>query len=149
MQLKEIYTPEVVCCPRETNAFDAAVLMRQRHVGAVVVVNDMNDDRTPIGVITDRDLVVQVLAEGLDARKTPIETLTRKPVIIAHDGEALSAVIERMRNHGVRRIPIVDHSGALVGIVTLDDLLVLLVENANALVQVNRREQLEERRTRR
>lgn len=149
MQLKEIYTPEVVCCSRETNALGAAVLMRQRHVGAVVVVNDINSDRTPIGVVTDRDLVVEVLAAGLDARQTQVVTLTRKPVVIAHEHEELNAVIERMRSHGIRRMPVVDHGGALVGIVTLDDLLVLMVENANAVVQITRREQHDERHTRR
>ena len=149
MQLKEIYTPEVVCCARETNALEAAVLMRQRHVGAVVVVNDIGNDRTPIGVITDRDLAVDVLGAGLDASKTQVVALTRKPVIIAHENEELSAAIERMRSHGVRRMPVVDRGGALVGIVTLDDLLALMVENANALVQITRKEQQEERHTRR
>lgn len=149
MQLKEIYTPEVVCCARETTALGAAVLMRQRHVGAVVVVNDINKDRTPIGVITDRDLAVEVMATGLEAQQTQIVTLTRKPVVIAHENEELNAVIERMRNHGIRRMPVVDQEGALVGIVTLDDLLVLMVENANALVQITSKEQHQERHTRR
>ena len=149
MQLKDIYTPEVACCSRDTDALAAAVLMRQHHVGALVVVNDLKGDRTPVGVITDRDLVVQVMAEGLEANSTSVGTLMRKPVIIAHDTEDVGTVIERMRSHGVRRIPIVDHTGVLVGIVTLDDLLLQVVEEANALVQTNRREQKEERQLRR
>jgi len=149
MQLKDIYTPEVICCPRDTDALAAALLMRQHHVGALVVVNDIKDDRTPVGVITDRDLVVQVMAEGLEANSTSVASLMRKPVIIAHDTEDIGTVIERMRSHGVRRIPIVDHTGVLVGIVTLDDLLMQVVEEANALVQTNRREQKDERQLRR
>jgi len=149
MQLKEIYTPDVVCCSRGTSAMDAALLMRQRHVGAVVIVNDINDDRAPIGVITDRDLAVEVVAAGLNGRDTQVAALARKPVIIAREDEELNAAIERMRSHGIRRTPVVDSGGALVGIITLDDMLALMVENANALVQITRKEQHEERRTRR
>jgi CBS domain-containing protein len=149
MQLKDIYTPEVICCSKDTDAVAAAVLMRQRHVGALVLVDDVDGDRIPVGVITDRDLVVEVMAEGLEARTTRVGSLTRKPVIIAQESEETGVVIERMRTHGIRRVPIVDHTGALVGIVTLDDLLVLVVDEANALVQTNRRGQKEERQQRR
>lgn len=149
MQLQEIYTPEVVCCSRESSASEAAALMRRHHVGALVVVNHVEHDRTPIGLITDRDLVIEVLAEGLDARHTAVVTLMRKPVIIARDTEEISAVIARMSNHGVRRMPVVDGGGMVVGIITLDDLLLTLVEQANALVQTNRQEMKAERQTRR
>jgi len=149
MVLKEIYTPDVVCCSRDTDALAAAGLMRHRHVGALVVVNDVDEDRTPVGIITDRDLVVEVMAESRDPRSTRVGSLVRKPVIIAQETEETGAVIERMRSHGVRRVPVVDHKGIVVGIVTLDDLLTQVVEEANALVQASRRQQQEERHQRR
>ena len=149
MQIKDIYTPEVVCCPRDADVSAAAALMRHSHVGAIVVVNSLEQDRTPIGVITDRDLVVEVLAEGLDPSKTHVATLARKPVVIAHETEDVDTVIERMRTHGVRRMPIVDHTGAVAGIVTLDDLLAHIVGEAAALVQTSRAGQKEERHGRR
>jgi len=149
MLLKEVYTPDVVCCSRDTDALTAAGMMRHRHVGAVVVVNDIDEDRTPVGIITDRDLVVEVLAESRDPRDTRVASLVRKPVVMAHETEETGAVIERMRSHGVRRVPVVDHKGVLVGIVTLDDLLAQFVEEAAALVQTSRRELQEERHQRR
>lgn len=149
MLLKDIYTPEVICCAINADAFAAAVLMRQHHVGALVVVNDVDGERAPVGLVTDRDLVVEVLAAGRDARATPVGSLMRQPVVIAHETEEVGAVIERMRTHGVRRIPVVDHKGSVAGIVTLDDLLGQVVEEANALVQTSRREQKDERKLRR
>ncbi len=142
MQLRYVYTPDVVRCTGDTDALTAAGMMRHRHVGALVIVDSEN---TPIGVVTDRDLVVQVLAEGLDPRKTSIGPLARKPVVIAEEEEELKAAVERMRTHGIRRLPIVNRSGALVGITTLDDVLGYIVEEANALVQMTTKEQNVER----
>jgi len=143
MQLKYVYTPDVVRCTGDTDALTAAGLMRHRHVGALVIVDS---EDAPIGVVTDRDLVVQILAEGLDARKTAIGPLARKPVVIAEEEEELKAAVERMRTHGIRRLPIVNRSGKLVGITTLDDVLGYIVEEANALVQMTNKEQSVERR---
>ena len=149
MQLKEVYTPDVACCTRETDAVAAAGLMRQRHVGALVIVDRLHDDRIPIGVITDRDLVVDVLAPGLDPLAISVGTIAKKPVIIANESEDISAVVERMRSHGIRRMPVVNHAGLLVGIVTLDDLLGLMVSEANALVQTTAKGQKQEQHLRR
>jgi len=142
MQLRYVYTPDVVRCTGDTDALTAAGMMRHRHVGALVIVDSEN---APIGVVTDRDLVVQVLAEGLDPRKTAIGPLARKPVVIAEEEEELKTAVERMRTHGIRRLPIVNRSGALVGITTLDDVLGYIVEEANALVQMTTKEQNVER----
>ncbi len=149
MQIKDVYTPDVVCCSRGTDARAAAGLMRQHHVGALVVVNDIENDRSPVGLLTDRDLVVEVLAEGLDPQATGVDALTRKPVVIAQESEEIEVVLERMRTHGIRRMPVVDHLGLVMGIVTLDDLLEKVADAANALVQVSRRGQKHERQTRR
>ncbi|MGA8707134.1 MAG: CBS domain-containing protein [Steroidobacteraceae bacterium] len=149
MQVKDVYTPEVVCCSRATDARAAACMMRQHHVGALVVVNDVQTDRAPIGILTDRDLVIEVLAQGRDPKVTRVDALTRKPVVIAQESEEVEAVLERMRTHGIRRMPVVDHDGIVMGIVTLDDLLAMVADEANALVQVNRRGQKQERQARR
>ncbi len=124
-------------------------MMRQHHVGALVVVNDVQTDRAPIGILTDRDLVIEVLAQGRDPKVTRVDALTRKPVVIAQESEEVEAVLERMRTHGIRRMPVVDHDGIVMGIVTLDDLLAMVADEANALVQVNRRGQKQERQARR
>jgi CBS domain-containing protein len=100
----------------------AARAMRDHGVGCLVVTRD----RHPIGIVTDRDLVVRVMAEGIDPAQARVgEFVTFDPITASLD-EGIETVVQRMRKHGVRRVPIVDQSGEAVGIVTADDLLVLL-----------------------
>lgn len=149
MLLKDVCTLEVVCCGARTPVRDAARLMRSKHVGDLVVVGDPEEERIPVGVITDRDLALEVLANGLDPATTTVADLVRRPVVIANEEEDTSTLIERMRTHGVRRVPVVDRAGATVGILTLDDLLKGLVDRAHALLQVMQTGQNRERRERR
>jgi CBS domain-containing protein len=147
--MKNICTPEVAWCGRETSALEAARLMRHRHVGDLVVVDDPDEARTPIGVLTDRDLVVEIMARGIDPSSVTVAELVRTPVVIADETEDVGPVIERMRAHGVRRMPIVDHRGSVAGIVTLDDLLKRLVDEAGKLVGIVDKERDWEQRARR
>jgi CBS domain-containing protein len=146
MRLREISTTEVVSCGPQASALDAARLMRHRHVGDVVVVSE---ERVPVGVVTDRDLTVEVLGNGRDAAQTYLSELMRRPVVVATDSEDADVVIERMRFHGVRRVPVVDARGALVGIVTLDDILAALLSDMQSLLasqtKAQRREQMSRR----
>jgi CBS domain-containing protein len=124
--------------------------MRQKHTGDLVVIDDGGaNEAAPLGVITDRDIVIEVLGKGLDPAVTLVSTLMRKPVVIANQGEDTSQALERMRTHGVRRLPVINDSGALVGIVTVDDLVKRLAADATALVDVISREQTHEQRARR
>lgn len=145
MILRDIYTPEVVCCGPGLPARDAARLMRDRHVGDLVILEEVGDDQTPIGMVTDRDLVVRVLAEGRDPSTCAVREVMRAPVVIACDIEDAATAMERMQRHGVRRIPVMDPNRKLVGIVCLDDLLKQLASDANALVAIVTREQRDER----
>jgi CBS domain-containing protein len=133
MLIKDVLISDVVCCEPKTTAAEAAILMGERHVGDLVVVASGPDPRTPIGVITDRDLVVEVMAKGVDPGGVHVVKVMRTPVVIAHESEEIEVVIERMRSNGVRRVPVVDGQ-QLVGIVTLNDLLCALsAEMGNAL----------------
>ena len=149
MLLKEVYTPEVVCCGAHTRVLQAAQLMRNRHVGDLVVVGDPQDDRVPLGIVTDRDLVVEVLGNGLDPATITLGSLMHRPVVIANENEDTTTVVARMREHGVRRVPVVDRQGEIVGIITLNDLLRVLVEEADGLLQIMAKGQNDERRMRR
>jgi CBS domain-containing protein len=123
--------------------------MRKRHTGDLVVVDDGDDKAAPVGIITDRDIVLEVLGKGLDPAVTLVSTLIRSPVVIANDRDDTSHALELMRVHGVRRLPVVNHEGTLVGIITADDLLRNLANDAGALVDIAAREQSREQRTRR
>jgi CBS domain-containing protein len=149
MLLKDVYTVDVVCCASGTTVAQAARLMREKHVGDVVVVADPEKNRTALGVVTDRDLALEVLGRGLDPGHTPIDSLMHKPVVLARESEDTAEVLERMRTQGVRRVPVVDAHGAVVGIITLDDLLRLLIGDANALLQIMDKAQSHERHARR
>lgn len=149
MLIKDLCNPDVVCCEPQTLVRDAAHLMRTKHVGDLIVVNDLDGERLPIGVVTDRDLAVEVLGNGRDPSSTVVADLVRQPVVIANEEEDSARVLERMRTHGVRRIPVVDRSGATVGVVTLDDLLHLFVDEAKSLLEVISIGQNRERHARR
>ncbi len=149
MLLKAICTPEVICCGPDTSVHAAASLMRSKHTGDLVVVDDPEQDRIPLGVITDRDLVVEVLANGLDAATTTVRTLLRTPVVVAQEDEDASEALERMRTNGIRRLPVVGGRGRLVGVVTLDDMLRLVADDVNALVEIVGRQRDREQRRRR
>lgn len=149
MQVGEVCTPQVVTCPAQTRALQAAILMRKHHVGDLVVVDENSGGNVPMGVVTDRDLAIEVLGRELDPAHVTVGTLVRKPVIIAQESEDISAVIERMRTHGVRRVPVVNAHGAISGIVTLDDLLRLVIGDASALLEIMTRGQKHEQHARR
>lgn len=102
---------------------EAARLMRERHVGFLVVFKDADPIRAPIGVITDRDIVLQVTAKEVDPRSVTVnDVMTRQPMI-ASENDDVSDLIEGMRLAGIRRAPVVDLRGGLTGIIALDDVI--------------------------
>jgi len=149
MLLKEVCTPDVVCCSAQTSALEAARLMRHMHVGDLVVVDDPQEEGIPLGVITDRDLVVEVLGNERDPAATIVGSLMHTPVVIAQESEDTSQLIERMRTHGIRRVPVVDQQGGVVGIITVNDLLRLFVTDASALLDIMAKGQRREQHSRR
>jgi len=152
MLLNSFCMLDVAHCSPRTTVLEAAHLMRRHHTGDLVVVDDDDggDDKlTPLGVITDRDIVVEVLAKGADPAHTLVSQVMHTPVVIANSHEDSSTVLERMRTHGVRRIPVVGDDGVLVGIVTSDDMWKRLAADAHVLTEIVNKEQNHEQRARR
>jgi len=148
MLMKELCNGNVVVCDAQTSASQAASLMRHRHVGDVVIVDDVREEGVPLGVVTDRDLVIEVMGKGLDPAKVAVGGLMKRPVVVAHESEDTSTVIERMRSNGVRRIPVVAGEGHVVGIVSLTDLLGALVTDAKGLLDAMAKAYHKEQHTR-
>lgn len=148
MLLSSICMLDVQCCSPRTTVLEAAHMMRRHHVGDLVVVDDDEEKRGPLGIITDRDIVVEVLGHGLDPATTTVGSVIRTPVVLANEGEDSSEALERMRAHGVRRMPVVGPAGTLVGIITVDDLLKHLAGDVSLLMDIVSREQHHEKRTR-
>jgi CBS domain-containing protein len=150
MLLSEICTPDIVYCGPETTVLAAARMMRTQHVGDLVVVDETEEgDHVPLGIVTDRDLVVEVLAQAKSPQTVLVRDIMRKPAVIARSNEDISQALDRMKIHGVRRIPILGDDRRLAGIISLDDLLRQLASDAKQLVEVVAREQSHEHRMRR
>lgn len=98
----------------------AADRMRQRTVGSLIVVDAA---KHPIGIITDRDLVIRALADGKDADLTPVSEVMTPDIVVATGDTPISSALRMMRDGPFRRLPVVDRDGALVGLVALDDIL--------------------------
>lgn len=129
----EICTREVAIAFRHTDLVTAAKLMREHHVGALVVVDETQDLRTVAGLLTDRDIVISVIAPELAPETLRVgEVMSAKPVTVAEDASLLD-VMHSMRAHGVRRIPVVTDQQELVGLVALDDILEVLAQELGLL----------------
>jgi CBS domain-containing protein len=135
MAVGEICSREVVFVRKGESVREAAQLMREHPVGALVVVDEQDGSRVPAGVVTDRDIAIAVVAKGLEADGVRVEELMSGEVTTILESEGLSECIARMRARGVRRMPVVNARGELVGIVTADDLLDLLAEELAGLAR--------------
>jgi len=149
MPVSEICNREVVVVRPNDSALEAARLMRQHHVGDVVVVEERGGVRVPVGIVTDRDLVVEIMAPELDQMVITVGDIMLPGLVTAKENTGMFEAIGYMRDKGIRRLPIVNDSGGLVGILTLDDLLELMAEEFLALAKLVKYEQKKEATNRR
>jgi CBS domain-containing protein len=147
MSVGKFCNRDVVVVHKHTTVRDAAKLMRRRHVGDVVIV-ELAGQRVPIGVVTDRDIVMQVIAKDIDAEHLNVGQIMSKDLVVANERDGIFETIRLMQTKGVRRIPVVDNERHLVGIVSVDDLFELLVEEMTTLSKVAPRERRQEARVR-
>lgn len=126
----------------------AARLMRENHVGSLVVVDETAGKRIVVGMLTDRDIVTSVLASDLDCSTLMVEDVMSTDVVTVREDDSLIDVMQIMRRKGVRRVPVVGAEGELLGLVTLDDLLEILAQELGLLVSAIETEAQRERRLR-
>ena len=148
MPVGEICNREAVVAERTTTIVEAARLMRRYHVGDLVVVDEVQGRRVPVGMVTDRDLVVDVIAREQPFASCTVSAVMSATVVCVPETAGVIEAIQLMRSHGVRRVPVVDAGGALVGILAADDLLDLLAEELSALARIAPRGQEREVRSR-
>lgn len=148
MGVGEICSREVVFARRNESVAQAARLMREHHVGTVVVVDERNGRRFPVGILTDRDIAVGVVALGADPGRTTVEGVMPAEVVCVRETDGLGRAIALMRAQGVRRLPVIDASGALVGVLSADDMLDLLSEELYCLAAMMARGERYEREQR-
>ena len=130
----EICTRSVTIAFRATPLNGAARLMRENHVGCLVIVDEVDGLRVVSGMLTDRDIVTAAVALDLDPGALRAEEVMSTDLVTAREGDSLIDLVRTMRRKGVRRIPVVGGQGELVGLVTLDDVLDILSEELVLLV---------------
>jgi CBS domain-containing protein len=145
----EICNREVVVVERNAAIPDAARLMRDYHVGDLVVVEERGGQRTPVGIVTDRDIVIEVIAEAVAFDEVTVGDIMSPDMVTAREGDDLLDTLKNMRTHGIRRVPVVDGQQSLIGILAVDDVIELLAEELNDLARLIGREQTREREQRR
>ena len=117
----DVMTRQVVFLPGETTLDEAAQVMRDQAIGDVVVTHGP----TMAGLVTDRDIVVRAIAEGLPPGKTTLESITSRELIMVEQTATVEEAVQAMRERGVRRLLVCDADRKLVGIVSLSDLALL------------------------
>ncbi|MDN2711808.1 CBS domain-containing protein [Janthinobacterium sp. SUN118] len=137
MRIGEICTLHAIHCQRDTSVQQAALMMRQHHVGDLVVAEQPNGERVPVGILTDRDIVISVIALGLDPASLLVGDIMSAQLLTASEDEDAYDIIERMRANGIRRLPVVSSLGGLCGIVSIDDLLAFLAQEMAELARVS------------
>jgi CBS domain-containing protein len=134
MTVGEICNREVVYIGPEASVGEAARLMRSHHVGDLVVADGGGGQLRPIGILTDRDIVVEVVGEDVPCDRVTVADVMARDLLTAREDDDLLDTMRRMRERGVRRVPVVDPDNLLVGILTVDDLVDLLSEQLGNIV---------------
>ncbi len=138
----------VVCAERSTGVVQAAQRMRDGHVGCLVVVDETGAGRLAVGILTDRDIVLEVVAKEVDPAGLTVEDVMSSGLVTALAQDSVTSLLQTMRREGLRRLPVTTPDGVLVGIVTLDDLLAVTSEQLRAVALAIEAEQLREPRER-
>lgn len=128
MTVGEYCSREVIIVDGSESAREAARLMLEHHVGDVVMVEQRQGERIPVGIVTDRDLAIALIAKGLAAETLAVRDLVTAVPVSLREGDSVSDALELMRTHGIRRLPVIGPQGELVGIIAADDIIGLVAE---------------------
>ena len=148
MHIRDICTIQTISCKRDETVQGAALLMRKHHVGDLVVVDGPDAEPIPVGILTDRDIVVAIVALGLDPASLQVCDIMSEDLLTCREDDDVYQTIEHMRLRGIRRVPVVNTKGTLAGIVSADDLLEFLAEEMGDLSRISGNQQVHEKRAR-
>jgi len=124
MLIGDVCKRSVVCAPREATVLTAASLMRQHHIGDVIVVDRADAERMPIGIVTDRDIAVKVVASGMDPAEVTLGEIVRwGELVCVQETSTTGETLDVMHACGIRRVPVINAAGVLVGVISIDDIL--------------------------
>lgn len=135
MRAVDIGTRRVIQADVSATMAEAAGVMRRQQAGCLVVVREEEGHHLPVGIVTDRDLVTRGIGMHFDPATTTLECMMSTPLLSCQPNATLDEVVDTMQGQGVRRLPLIDAYGVLVGIVSTDDVLVALATLAERVNQ--------------
>ncbi|WP_454780739.1 CBS domain-containing protein [Legionella sp. WA2022007384] len=144
MRVGEYCNRDVVVINGYESVKNAAELMRSHHVGDLVLLEEQENQKMPIGIVTDRDLVVEVMAAGVKPDSLLIRDIVTEPFSCVFENDSLFDALEIMHSKKIRRLPVVNNNKMLVGIITLDDFIEILAETMVKVVDVVKLQQKKE-----
>jgi len=122
---------DVVILEEDKTPLDAAIAMRECHTGDVVVVAKQSENLVPVGLISDRDITIEVVAENIDPQEVTVRDLVIGPLVTIEENADLSQCIKLMKQKALRRLPVVNSDQVLVGIISVDDVIEVLSSHIN------------------
>jgi CBS domain-containing protein len=144
MSVGEFCNREVVVADENASLVEIAQLMREHHVGCVVITASQAGNKIPTGIITDRDIVLEIVAPRLDLEAVAVGDIMSSDLLLAREVDGLWETLKRMRSRGVRRVPVINDEKVLVGILTVDDILEILANEFSELVTLMNKERRKE-----
>ena len=139
---------QLVCVDSGASLKEAAQLMLKKHVGSVIVVEEKSGKKTPVGIITDRDLMIETLAQDVDPSSLNVKDIMTRTLATAPHTDDIFSMIAKMKENGVHRLPIVDQKGELTGIVTSRKLVQCLIQGLNDLSALSLNQHQKEKQVR-
>jgi CBS domain-containing protein len=144
MNIGTICSRETIIAKSDDSLLDTARLMRKHHVGSLIIVNSDSRGVRPVGIITDRDIVIQAISEEIVLSSLVAGDIMSRDLLIAREDDDLFEAFESMCMKGVRRMPVVNDEGLLIGVLSVDDLLEVIVNEMKNLVHLFKHEQQKE-----
>lgn len=145
MPISDICNTKVVTVEKDESILQVARLMRERHVGCVVVTRRAKEKEIPTGIITDRDLVLEVMSAEADPNQVSAGDIVVHSPIVVEENDGIRETLHRMRSNGIRRVPVVDGDGFLAGIISADDMIDFFAKEFKDLAKMISIEQRHER----
>ena len=148
MDVNLICNHNVATIGKSLGVAEAARLMREQHVGNLIVVETRGNASVPVGILTDRDIVIGVVAKHVAPETVTVSDAMTRDLLTVREDASLEFALREMRRYGVRRAPVVRANGDLVGVIAVDDVIQHLAEQLGRLADLIRIEQDAEQRTR-
>jgi CBS domain-containing protein len=148
MKVGELCMRDVVVTGGETGIIELAALMREYHVGDIVITKDESNKKVPVGIVTDRDIVLEIVAKEVQYGSCTASDIMSTELLCVREEDEVWQTLEIMRSKGIRRVPVVDTDDGLVGIISADDIVEFLAEEMRHVTALYRHQPLKEQHRR-